>query len=56
MAEIKPAEISGILRQQLAGFKTEPAFGKLLKLNDPYQELCDLNKLSDLDLLNKFAP
>lgn len=37
-----------------SGLKTEPAFGKLLGLTDPYKELLELNKLSDLELYEKF--
>lgn len=36
------------------GTKTEPAFGELLKLAEPYQDLIDLNQLSDLELYEKF--
>lgn len=37
------------------GIKTEPAFGEILGLKNPYQDLIELNKLSDLELLNTFG-
>jgi hypothetical protein len=38
------------------GLKTEPAFTKILKIDgDPYKELLQLGKLSDLDLKNRFS-
>ena len=36
------------------GIKTEPAFGQILGLSNPYADLIDLNKLSDMDLYNRF--
>lgn len=36
------------------GIKTEPAFGEVLKLNEPYADLIELNKLSDFELKAKF--
>lgn len=35
------------------GVKTEPAFGEILGLKEPYQELLDLNLLSDTELVRK---
>lgn len=37
------------------GIKTEPAFGEELNLSEPYQELVQLNQLSDLELYKKFS-
>ncbi len=43
-----------IIRLKLEGFRTEPAFGKLLNLKeDPYQALFELETLPDDDLLEK---
>jgi len=36
-----------IIRLKENGYKTEPAFGKLLGLENPYQDLLELGKLSD---------
>ena len=36
------------------GMKTEPAFGQLLELKDPYLDLIKLNQLSDAELLKKY--
>lgn len=38
------------LKQQ--GYKTEPAFGQLLKLNNPYEELLNLEQLRDEQLIS----
>ncbi len=43
-----------VIELKTRGIKTEPAFGKLLKLSKPYEDLIALNKLSDLELLNRF--
>ncbi|MDD0854285.1 VOC family protein [Halobacteriovorax sp. GB3] len=32
------------------GIKTEPAFGEVFQLEDPYRELIEINKLSDLEI------
>jgi hypothetical protein len=40
-------------RQQ--GYKTEPAFGEVLGLEDPYRELLQLEELSDSELRLRFA-
>jgi hypothetical protein len=40
---------------RLAGQKTEPAFGELLSLEDPYRELLELEDLSDDQLRERFA-
>lgn len=39
-----------IIQLKKDGLKTEPAFGKLLHLDNPYQDLLDLEKLSDKEL------
>lgn len=41
-----------IIEMKQQGCKTEPAFGKLLGLNEPYQDLLGLEKLTDQDLIN----
>lgn len=41
------------LKQQ--GIKTEPAFAQILNLDEPYQDLVDLNQLSDAELLSRFS-
>lgn len=41
-----------IIELKLQGYKTEPAFGKLLGLGEPYQDLLDMEKLTDQDLIN----
>lgn len=43
-----------VLELKLQGLKTEPAFGTLLNLNKPYQDLIDLHQLSDIELYEKF--
>lgn len=39
-----------IVKLKLSGYKTEPAFGKLLNMRNPYTELIDLNLLTDNEL------
>lgn len=39
-----------IIRLKNAGYKTEPAFGNLLGLKEPYSELLSLEKLNDEEL------
>ena len=41
------------LREQ--GFKTEPAFGEVLGLEEPYRELLQLEELSDSELRLRFS-
>jgi len=36
-----------VIRLKNNGYKTEPAFGQLLKMNNPYMELFDLENLPD---------
>lgn len=36
------------------GLKTEPAFGKVLELSSPYEDLLELYTLSDTELLQRF--
>lgn len=40
---------------KLAGVETEPAFGQLLELSNPYEDLLKLYFLSDLELLQRFS-
>lgn len=48
-------EFSKKIRQlKVNGTKTEPAFGELLNLKEPYSDLIELNKLSDSELFSKF--
>lgn len=42
-----------ILSLKNKGVKTEPAFGKLLSLSDPYKELIEMNDLTDSQLKEK---
>ncbi len=44
-----------IIQLKREGFKTEPAFGELLALDNPYEDLLQLNTLSDIDLLQRFS-
>ncbi len=44
-----------IMKLKSDGLKTEPAFGKLLGLSRPYEQLLDLYWLSDQDLLQRFS-
>lgn len=39
-----------IIRLKREGLKTEPAFGKLLDMKEPYSELLELEKLNDQEL------
>jgi uncharacterized protein len=39
-----------IIKLKKQGIKTEPAFGQLLNLNKPYQDLIKLNQMSDLEI------
>lgn len=39
-----------IIRLKLEGYKTEPAFGELLKLDNPYLDLLKLESLTDEEL------
>ena len=41
-----------IIKLKEQGYKTEPAFGKLLNLEKPYTDLLKLEKLSDNELLS----
>jgi hypothetical protein len=41
--------------KRLAGLKTEPAFGALLGLEEPYRDLLELEDLSDGELRSRFA-
>ncbi len=54
MAEIKPAEISGILRQQLAGFKTESELqevGTVLQVGDGIARIYGLSNVQSGELI-----
>jgi len=54
MAEIKPAEISGILRQQLAGFKNETELqevGSVLQVGDGIARLYGLSNVQSGELI-----
>lgn len=44
-----------IWKARLRGQKTEPAFGEVLGLEEPYRELLELEDLSDLELRQKFG-
>tara|TARA_R110000868_G_scaffold164359_17_gene396938 strand:- start:6568 stop:7521 length:954 start_codon:yes stop_codon:yes gene_type:complete len=46
---------SKIIELKKQGVKTEPAFGQLLELEQPYQELLNLYFLTDLELLQRFS-
>lgn len=43
-----------IIELKRQGIKTEPAFGQLLELSSPYEELLELYYLSDRELLQRF--
>lgn len=43
-----------IIRLKYAGYKTEPAFGLLLNFQHPYEDLLDMEKMTD-DELKKFV-
>src|ERR1700752_1421788 len=54
MAEIKPAEVSAILRQQLAGFKTETELeevGTVLQVGDGIARIYGLTKVQSGELI-----
>ena len=44
-----------IIKLKSDGLKTEPAFGKLLNLSHPYEQLLDLYWLSDQELLERLS-
>lgn len=44
-----------IVKLKNTGLKTEPAFGVLLHLSDPYKELLELESLSDTELQKKLV-
>lgn len=44
-----------IVELKLQGYKTEPAFGILLSLDNPYTEMFDLINLTDEELFIKFS-
>jgi len=41
-----------IIKLKLSGYKTEPAFGKLLNLYNPFEELLKLEKYNDEELIS----
>jgi len=43
-----------ILHLKKQGMKTEPAFGEVLNLNNPYQDLLEIGHLTDYQLLMKY--
>ena len=43
-----------IMNERKSGVKTEPAFGKVLELSRPYEDLLELYFLSDKELLQRF--
>jgi len=54
MAEIKPAEVSAILRQQLAGFKSEAELdetGTVLQVGDGIARIYGLNNVQSGELV-----
>ena len=54
MAEVKPAEVSAILRQQLAGFKTEAELeevGTVLQVGDGIARIYGLSKVQSGELI-----
>ncbi|HET7818463.1 MAG TPA: F0F1 ATP synthase subunit alpha, partial [Bacteroidia bacterium] len=54
MAEIKPAEVSNILRQQLAGFKSEAELeevGTVLQVGDGIARIYGLTKVQSGELV-----
>ena len=54
MAEIRPAEVSGILRQQLAGYKTEAELeevGTVLQVGDGIARIYGLSKVQSGELV-----
>ncbi len=44
-----------IMALKAQGIKTEPAFGQVLELEKPYQDLLDLYFCTDLELLQRFS-
>ena len=44
-----------IWQARLSGLKTEPAFGEVLQLEDPYRELLAFEDMSDAELRIRFA-
>lgn len=54
MAEVKPAEVSAILRQQLAGFKSESELeevGSVLQVGDGIARIYGLNNVQSGELI-----
>src|SRR6202008_3310917 len=54
MAEVKPAEVSAILRQQLAGFKSEAELeevGTVLQVGDGIARIYGLSKVQSGELI-----
>jgi len=54
MAEVKPAEVSAILRQQLAGFKSEQELeevGTVLEVGDGIARIYGLSKVQSGELI-----
>ena len=54
MAEIKPAEVSAILRQQLSGFKSEAELeevGTVLQVGDGVARIYGLSKVQSGELI-----
>ena len=47
--------VRDIKKLKEAGVKTEPAFGQLLGLSSPYEDLLALSTLSDLQLMQRFS-
>lgn len=47
--------ILDIHKLKQAGVKTEPAFGELLGLSSPYDDLLELSLLSDLEMMQRFG-
>jgi len=43
-----------VIELKSSGIKTEPAFGQLLDLNDPYKQLLELYHFSDAELFSRF--
>ena len=54
MAEVKPAEVSAILRQQLAGFKSESDLqevGTVLQVGDGIARVYGLTNVQSVELI-----
>jgi predicted metalloenzyme YecM len=47
---------NNVIKLKQTGLKTEPAFGKILNLSSPYEELLELYWLSDVALLERLNP